>query len=439
MSDALVVDLGRANPKQALFYASEARYTAYGGARGGGKSHAVRVQAIRGALMWPGIRILIVRRTYPELENSLILPLLRLLPDGLASYNGSNHRVEFINGSEIRFGHFSGTPGELEYQGQEYDWIFMDEATQFTERQFRVLGACLRGVNGIPKRFYLTCNPGGVGHGWVKRLFVSRDFRDGERPEDYAFIPATVEDNADLMAASPEYVRMLDALPEDIRRAHRYGDWDVLAGQFFPEFDTRVHVVSPCAPPAGSVIYRAVDYGLDMLACLWVAVKPDGHALVYRELCRPGLIVSRAAEEMLARTPASERVAATIAPPDLWSTQKDTGRSMADVFASCGVPLSRASPARVQGWMMVKELLRGSPPALTVTADCTALTEYLPLLIRSADDPSDCSTEPHEITHVCDALRYFASYRFAAPAPTGVRRDCFAEYMTGGTPGRGYM
>ena len=438
MTDSVVVDLGRANPKQAKFYASTARYVAYGGARGGGKSHAVRVQAVRGALLYPGIRILIVRRTYPELENTLILPLLHLLPEGLATYNATNHRAEFINGSVIRFGHFSGLPGELEYQGQEYDWIFVDEATQFTEREFRVLGACLRGVSDIPKRFYLTCNPGGVGHGWVKRLFITRDYRDGERAEDYEFIPATVEDNSFLLEASPDYIRMLDALPEDIRRAHRYGDWDVLAGQFFPEFDPRRHVAAPQAPPPGAAIYRAIDYGLDMLACLWIAVGRDGRALVYREYCSPGLIVSRAASEILRRTPQSERIIATIAPPDLWSRQKDSGRGMDEIFAERGVPLVRASPARAQGWMMVKELLQGDPPKLTVTADCVSLRENLPQLLRSAEDPSDCATEPHEITHVCDALRYFAAYRAAASAPPA-RRDGFAAYMTGGEPGRGYV
>lgn len=77
-----------------------------------------------------------------------------------------------------------------QYQGQEYDVIFMDEATHFTEYQFNAIKSCLRGVNDFPKRFYLTCNPGGVGHGWVKRLFIDRDYRQGEQAEDYTFIPA---------------------------------------------------------------------------------------------------------------------------------------------------------------------------------------------------------------------------------------------------------
>ena len=178
-------DPGHANEKQLLFYQSRTMYTAYGGARGGGKTHAVRIKAVGGAFTWPGIRILIVRKTYPELQSNHIEPILKMVPQELTSYNGTLHTLYFQNGSTIHFGHWSGITSESEYQGQEYDWIFMDEATQFTEREFRFLGGCLRGVNEIPKRFYLTCNPGGVGHRWVKRLFIDRNFKtDSDNPEE---------------------------------------------------------------------------------------------------------------------------------------------------------------------------------------------------------------------------------------------------------------
>lgn len=156
-----VWDAGHANPKQALFYASRTLYTCYGGARGGGKTHAVRVKAVGGAFTWPGIKILIMRRTYPELQSNHIEPILKMVPTELTRYNGTTHTLYFENGSIIRFGHWSGVQSEDEYRGQEYDWIFLDEATMFTEREFRYMGSILRGVNEIPKRFYLTCNPGG--------------------------------------------------------------------------------------------------------------------------------------------------------------------------------------------------------------------------------------------------------------------------------------
>ncbi|MFR0912623.1 MAG: hypothetical protein ACLSF6_07750 [Evtepia gabavorous] len=155
------------------------------------------------------------------------------------------------------------------------------------------------GVNSIPKRVYLTCNPGGVGHAWVKRLFLDRQFRAGEDPADYCFIPATVDDNRDLMEANPDYVKQLELLPEDKRRAHRYGDWDALAGAYFSEFDREVHVCAPFLLPPGWARYRAFDYGLDMLACLWVAVEPGGRCYVYREWFEKDLVVSQAARRML--------------------------------------------------------------------------------------------------------------------------------------------
>ena len=238
------VDLGDLNPKQKLFCQARTRYVAYGGARGGGKTHVLRVKAFGGALTYPGIRILIVRREYPELEQNIILPMRKMIPAELATYNGSMRMMFFANGSTIKFGHY-GPNDDVEYQGLEFDWIFIEEATQFTESQFRTLGACLRGATKIPRRIYLTCNPGGIGHLWVKRLFVTRQYRDGERGEDYTFIPATVDDNPQLLEASPEYKQMLDLLPEDVRKAWRYGDWDALAGTFFPEFRRETHVIKP--------------------------------------------------------------------------------------------------------------------------------------------------------------------------------------------------
>ncbi len=454
------LDLGAPNPKQAKFLASRARYTGYGGARGGGKSWAVRVKAVAGAMNYPGIKILVLRRTYPELENTIIEPMLQLINsatlegksagDRLASYNGTMRTLYFVGGSTIKFGHLQSANAISEYQGQEYDWIFLDEATHFTEWEFRVLAATLRGVNKIPKRFYLTCNPGGVGHMWVKRLFVDREFRADENPKDYLFIPATVEDNTALMDSSPDYVQMLDLLPDDIRAAHRYGDWDAMAGQFFSEFRRESHVVKPFLVPQEWARYRAIDYGLDMFACLWIAVDFEGRAWVYREVQQPGLIVSDAAALMRSLTMPEERIAYTIAPPDLWSTQKDTGRTMAEVFTVNGVGLVKANNSRVQGWLTLKEYLkpgRDGRPMLLVSDDCRGLIRNLPALQHSEKNPSDCATEPHDITHICDALRYFVQFRTLGAMRQEVREDedlgraveDYDEVMCGGEADASYL
>lgn len=447
------VDLGTLNPKQKEFCQSRSRYVAYGGARGGGKTHVLRVKAFGGALHYEGIRILIVRREYPELEQNIILPMRKMIPPEVATYNGSMRMMFFVNGSVIKFGHY-GKNDDLEYQGQEYDWIFLEEATQFTEDQFRTLGACLRGATKIPRRMYLTCNPGGIGHLWVKRLFVDREYRDGEKAEDYTFIRATVDDNPQLMEASPEYKLMLDLLPEDTRRAWRYGDWDALAGTFFPEFHKDTHVIQPFVRiPAEWKKYRAFDYGLDMFACLWIAVDFEGRYYIYREVQQSGLVVSDAARLALDLTPPSENIEFTIAPPDMWNRQKDSGKSMAEIFAQNGLGLVKASNNRIQGWMAVKEMLKplrdeNDKPAMLVTEECKGLIRNLPAIQHDDKNPSDCATEPHEITHILDALRYFCVTRtlIAERAQTRIPEDYeydsmtdYDEEMTGGEANENYL
>lgn len=413
------VELGGLNPKQKLFCQARERYVAYGGARGGGKTHVARVKAVGGALKNPGIRILFVRREYPELEQTAILPVRRMVPAAAGRYNGAMRMIQFTNGSVIKFGHF-GRGDELEYQGQEWDWIFMDEATQFTEDQFQILSACLRGATPFPRRMYLTCNPGGVGHFWVKRLFVTREYHGSERAEDYAFIPATVYDNPQLLRESPEYLRQLENQPPARRAAWLDGDWDAMSGAFFPEVCRETHMIAdlPGIPPYWRR-YRSMDYGLDMLACLWIAVDADGRGYVYREAVRPGLVVSEAAALIRAMTPEGEHIQATVAPPDLWSRQKDSGRTMAELFADSGVPLIRAANSRVQGWMALKEYLRpmrgpGSRPGLLFCEGCRRVFSDIRSIQYDEKRVGDCATEPHEVTHTPDALRYFAATRLLA-------------------------
>ncbi|MEG1850351.1 MAG: phage terminase large subunit, partial [Oscillospiraceae bacterium] len=166
------------NERQKLFLTATTRYIAYGGARGGGKSWAVRCKAKLLAAAYPGIRILMMRRTFPELTENHILPLTVELA-GIAVYRSGDRVFAFPNGSRIKFGYCDSEADVGQYQGQEYDVIFIDEATHFTEFQYDNIRACNRGVNAFPKRIYLTCNPGGVGHGWVKRLFIDQKYRAG--------------------------------------------------------------------------------------------------------------------------------------------------------------------------------------------------------------------------------------------------------------------
>ena len=199
------------NEKQKLFLKAEKKYIGYGGARGGGKSWAVRTKAKLLCLRYAGIKVLIVRRSYPELTANHI-DVLRPELTGIAKYNKQEKMFTFANGSTISFRYCAKDSDLDNFQGSEYDCIFLDEATQLSEHQFEVLRACLRGVNNFPKRMYLTCNPGGQGHAWVKRLFIDRRFKDTENPDDYVFIQAKVKDNKPLMKNQPDYVQQLEGL-----------------------------------------------------------------------------------------------------------------------------------------------------------------------------------------------------------------------------------
>ena len=421
-------------PKQELFFSARERYVCYGGARGGGKSWCVRHKAVLMAARYAGVRILIVRRTLVELRENHIRPMRQLLR-GVAEYRATDKTFEFPNGSLIVFGYCDSEGDVDQYQGQEYDVIFLDEATHFTEYQYATLTACLRGANDFPKRMYLTCNPGGVGHAWVKRLFIERSFRAGERPEDYVFIPARVTDNRVLMEKDPEYVRRLDNLPHGLREAWRDGDWNVFAGQYFTEWDREKHVVEPFVPPAWWRWYVTMDYGLDMLAALLIGVDDMGDAYVVGEVYEgrdrgeghEGLIVSEAAEAVK-RLAAGRTVTAYLAPPDLFNARQETGRSVADIFAEQELYLTKTGNNRVDGWMAVKEWLKvcegddGVPrPRLRFFPNCRNIIRCLPLLQYDEKRPNDVRNEPHELTHAPDALRGFCVYRTAGgaePKPT---------------------
>ena len=152
----MVID--QPSPKQREFLTAKARYVAYGGARGGGKSWAVRTKATLLAIKNAGIKILIIRRTYDELRTNHITPL-RQLTNGIAEYNDQTKTMRFPTGSTIQFGYLANDSDLLRYQGQEYDVIFIDEATQIPFDYFDALKACVRGANQHPKRIYLTMNP----------------------------------------------------------------------------------------------------------------------------------------------------------------------------------------------------------------------------------------------------------------------------------------
>ena len=437
------------NEKQALMLSARTRHIGFGGARGGGKSWAVRTKAKLLAFRYPGIRLLIVRRSYPELMNNHI-QILRTELAAVARYNDKDKVLRFPNGSAIHFMYCDGD-GDLDrLQGVEYDCIFLDEATQLSEYQMKTISACLRGVNDFPKRIYYTCNPGGQGHAYIKRIFIDRRYEHGENPADYTFIQSLVTDNQALMAAQPDYVRQLEALPEKLRRAWLLGEWDIFEGQFFEELrlspDTAAcarlgldpadakkrglftHVIAPFDPPREWKLYRSFDWGYARpFSCAWWAVDFDGRLYRILELygCTktPNEGVKWTTDQVFAEIHRVEtehpwlrgRRIEGIADPAIW--EENGGESIAETAEKHGVYFSPGDHARIPGWMQCRYRLafdENGVPMMYVFDTCAAFLRTAPLMAYDPHRPEDLDTSLED--HVCDEWRYLCMARPMRPA-----------------------
>ena len=431
--------LERPNERQEVFLRDRHKYVAFGGARGGGKSWAVRTKSVLLALRYPGIRLLLVRRTYQELENNHIR-FLRAQLAGIAAYRAAERRFVFPGGSTLEFG-YCACDGDLDrYQGAEYDVIFIDEATQLREEWMRQFAACLRGVNGFPKRIYYTCNPGGPGHGYIKRLFLDRCYEDGERAEDYAFIPAKVTDNKALLRSQPDYLRQLEALPPRLRAAWLEGKWDLFEGQFFQEFvndpahygDRRfTHVIAPFDIPREWTVCRSYDFGYAKpFSCAWWAVDFDG--CIYRILELYGCTATpnegvrwtpdRQFEEIrkIERTHPwlKGRSIQGVADPAIWDSSR--GESIYETALRRRVYFTKGDNRRIPGWMQMHYRMAFDAegyPQLYVFSNCRAFIRTIPGLLFSETEPEDLDTRQED--HVADESRYFCMSRPIAPPRRG--------------------
>ena len=420
---------------QKQFLEDTHRFIAFGGARGGGKSWAVRVKAVLLALKYPGIKIMIVRKTYPELRANHITPLKELVGK-TAVFKETAKEFLFKNGSVIKLGYCRNIKDLDRYQGTEVDVLFLDEATQLTEEQYDRFKACVRGVNGFPKRVYLTCNPGGVGHAFVKRLFIDRAYKTGENPDDYVFYKSLVTDNAALMENDPDYIKRLEALPPKLRKAWLDGDWDIFDGQFFEEFrddpshyiDRRfTHVIEPFEIPDGWNIVRSFDFGFAKpFSCDWWAIDYDGRAYLILQLygCtqtpNEGLkwYPDRIFEEIhrietTHRWLKGKRITG-VADPSIWDVSR--GEAIIDSADRHFVYFSRGDNKRIPGWMQVHYRLafdeEGYPMAYFFNT-CAAAIRTLPLLRFSDVNPEDLDTSQED--HFADSFRYFCMSRPITP------------------------
>ncbi len=449
----MVLKLQPPNEKQALFLSDTHKHIGFGGARGGGKSWAVRNKAVRLCLHYAGIKVLIIRRTYPELVNNHVNPLLLEL-HGIAKYNKTDKCFSFPNGSTIKFG-YCNNDGDLgQYQGAEYDVIFLDEATQLREEWIRRIIPAVRGVNAFPKRMYYTCNPGGPSHGYFKRLFIDREYLPGEVPEDYSFIQSLVTDNKALMESQPDYVRQLEALPTKLRDAWLYGRWDIFQGQFFEELrltpdpvlceqagiSTRealeqhrfTHVIQPFDLNVGQRrrwnIMRSYDFGYNKPFSLgYWAIDPDGVlyriAEIYGCTDTPNEGVKWTPEEQFRRIAEFERehpwlkgrkITDSVADPAIWDASR--GESIAETAARYGIFFTPGDNRRIPGWMQVHYRLQFDKEGyarMYVFDTCKAFIRTMPLMMYSDTRPEDLNTELED--HVADEVRYLCMSKAVVP------------------------
>jgi hypothetical protein len=244
---------------QTAAFETEAFETLYGGAAGGGKS-----DLLIGVSRIQGKRSVIFRRTYPQLEDSII-PRTKELFGSLRHYNASKHYWWFEDGVQIRFRFLENEDSLLSYQGAAFDTILFDELTQFSKLMYEYMfSRCRTTRPGQRCRIIASANPGGEGEDWVIerwapwldeghpnpaksgeiRWFVRfagdtrdtevpgpdavKDHKTGEEifPRSRTFIKAVLKDNP-YLDANNEYRGNLQTLPEPFRSQLLNGDWTV--------------------------------------------------------------------------------------------------------------------------------------------------------------------------------------------------------------------
>lgn len=450
------VEIPRPSEKQEKFLTDTHRHVGYGGARGGGKSWAIRVKAILLCAEFAGIKVMIVRRTYPELTENHIEPLKDMLHIGQkgspARYNDSKKVMRFLNGSRIIFKYCDNERDTRGFQGLETDILFIDEATQLQELWIKKIIACVRGTNGFPKRTYYTCNPGGESHGYIKRLFIDKKYELGEYPEEYSFTQALLTDNKALMESDPEYIRRLEALPHKLREAWLNGRWDVFEGAYFEEFretpDPQLcyeygisvedamtehrftHVIEPFEIPADWKIYRSYDWGYGKpFSCAWWAVDYEGVAYRIIELygCTqtPNKGVKWSNKEQFNKIAEIEREhrwlkgkrIQGVADPSIWDGSH--GISAAEEAEKHQLWFEPGINDRVPGWMQVHERLMFDADGKAMMYffnTCTAIIRTMPLMMYDEHKVEDLNTDLED--HACDEVRYFCMMRPIAPRQT---------------------
>lgn len=430
-------------PRQILYHqTTDIDELLYGGAAGGGKSEATIWDALQYAMEYPGSRQIIFRRTFPDLQRSIIARTLVAYPKEIGKYNQSKHEWIFLNDSIIELAYFDNDSHKANYQGAEYDVIRWEELTQFEESWYTYMLSRLRGSNPYPRYVKSTTNPGSVGHAWVKKRFIDigkweqvhtihETDENGDKlyhPDTKEpiltrriFIPAKVQDNPALLQADPNYIVRLMQLSEQERKQLLDGDWDTFSGQYFSEFSRALHVCEPFDIPRDWKRFRAMDEGYnDPFVCLWIALAPDGVAYLYRELVKSKLLTSQQIE-LTRLNSGTEDYDYTVADTSFWNRSKTEDVTPAELFQNMNIPMIQAKKERVNGWKRLREWLHPVDTIdhvtgkmykrvnLKIFSTCLKAIEAIPSMVH--DDKMVEDVAQHPLDHVPDALRYWCMSR----------------------------
>ena len=308
-----------------------------------------------------------------------------------------------------------------------------DQLEEFTSSQYEFLKVQARTTDTeIPVRIRATANPGNVGHLWVKSRFI-----DNKKPMTVykdrfdltsIFIPAKVYDNPSLIINDPTYVKRLEALPEQDRKALLDGDWNVFAGQYFKEWRSNVHIVEPYYIPRVWKKFIAGDYGLKKPASIgWYAVKLEGGLVRYRELYKEGLYYDELGG-LMCELSGDEEISYAVFDPAVFgdkqhhSKKKDSreGKSGAEIMQEAiyqwykknnreqnSFTITRADNRRIEGWRTVKQSLRineNNQSDFTVFSTCIHFNTTFPANVHDPHKPEDLNTDGED--HTADEARY---------------------------------
>ena len=392
-------------------------YLFYGGAAGPGKSYFLRKYPIKfliencwHKLKLKGVRVGLFCEDYPALHDRHLTKIAYEFPDWLGTYKGQTH--EFILNE--RFGGgilaFRNLDDPSKYLSSEFALIEVDELTRNKKEKFDFLRLRKRWPGIERTKFIGASNPGGIGHGWVKDLWVDRRFPEEEIQQDqFFFVRALPTDNKYL----PEtYYQTLGSLPERLRKAYRDGNWDVFDGQYFTEWDRTKHVITPFEIPPSYKRFRAYDHGrANAAVCKWYALDYDGRVHVYRELYAKGLNVDQIAAE-INRMSEGESYEYSVADPAIFANigfvDKYGGQTIAESFARQGVHFIPASNRRIDGWNLMHQYLYWDEvtlPKMMYFSTCLDSIRTIPNLVHDDTKVEDIDTDGDD--HCADVDRYF--------------------------------